>query len=493
MTTLGSLAKKAFRQYSEEVAVVDRFRTLTYRELQEDSSRLANGLTALGLTKGDRVGILMSNRAEHVLLDVAVAMAGFIKVPINFKLHPKEMAYIIDHAGVSVLIGEKALLSPLTVDCPVYTVEHSLASFLAEQALTLPTINVVETDPYALMYTSGTTGRPKGAILSHRAMVSSAQSLMMACEISYDDIIGHVAPLTHGSNFLAQCALILGLKQVIFDTFDPVHFMDELEQEKITTIFMVPTILNMMIHEPSFTPYKLRYLKSINMAGAPIAVEKLHTALEQLGPIFAETYGLVEAPMTITIMPKRKLHERLASCGAVSPVVEMCIRDEDGKEVAQGMVGEVTCKGPLVMNGYWNNEEATAEAIRDGWFYTGDMGWVDEQGYLHLIDRKKDIIISGGMNIYPREVEEVLNEHPDVKETCVFGVPDDKWGESVYAHVVLKQGHTAQTADLLHHCKQNLASYKKPSFLQFVSELPKNSYGKILRRELRNLYKEGVK
>lgn len=493
MITLSQIAKKTFTQHANNIAAVDKYREINYQELKEESCRLASALLSKGLKKGDRLSILSTNRIEHIVIDLAVAMSGLIKVPLNTKLHPNEIEYMLQNSTTKLLIGEKHLISSLHYSGDVVTFEDDYDEFLAQHDCEYPNIPVTDTDAFAIMYTSGTTGRPKGAVLSHRSMIASAQSLMMACEIGYEDVIGHVAPLTHGSNFLSQCALFFGLKQVIFDKFEPKSFTDELEREKVTTIFMIPTIVNLMVQDDQFDPKKLRFIKSINMAGAPIASGKLQDALEKLGPIFAETYGLVEAPMTITIMPKMKLPNFLSSCGAVGPMVEMILRDEDGNEVLQGEVGEVTCRGPLVMDKYWNNDEATRNAIKDGWFYTGDLGWLDRFGHLHLIDRKNDVIISGGMNIYPREVEEVLNLHQAVKEVCVFGVEDDKWGESVYAHVVLKNDFDIKTEELIHHCKAHVASYKKPAHIEIVSSLPKSPYGKILRRELKKLYQEGVK
>ncbi|WP_216827489.1 class I adenylate-forming enzyme family protein [Alkalihalobacterium elongatum] len=489
METLGALAKKTFSQYSEKTAVKDSRGTITYGQLKSNVCKLAHALLNEGLTKGDRVAILMSNRREHVELDLAIALTGLIKVPVNYRLHPKEFDYIIESSGSTFLIGEANLLASVTVPIKKLDVDQEYEDFILEHKDEFPDIEVEEDDLFALMYTSGTTGKPKGGMLTHRNIISSALSLNMVCEITYGDIIGHVAPLTHGSNFLSQCALFFGLKQVIFNKFDPKEFIDDLEKEKISIIFLVPTLVNLMIHEENFEPHKLRYIKSINMAGAPIAVEKLNKALSLLGPKLAETYGQVEAPMTITMMPKEELASKPDSCGAIGPFVEVRIVDEKGEEVPCGEIGEVTCKGSLVMKGYWNNEKATKETLKDGWLYTGDLGWIDEKGYLRLVDRAKDMIITGGLNVYPREVEEVLNQHPNVKETCVFGVPDEKWGESIYAHIVLSDdANKVSEEQLVELCKNNLASYKKPRRIEIVKDLPKNSYGKILRKTLRDQY-----
>jgi long-chain acyl-CoA synthetase len=489
METLGALAKKTLVQYGEKPAIKDSRGTITYSQLKINACQLAHALLEEGLTKGDRVAILMSNRREHIELDIAIALTGLIKVPINYRLHPKELEYIVQNSEASILIGESALLHVIDLPIKKIDVDTEYEFFISGQVKDFPDIEVREDDLFALMYTSGTTGKPKGGMLTHRNMLSSAMSLNMVCEITHDDTIGHVAPLTHGSNFLSQCSLYFGLKQVIFNKFDPKEFIDDLEQEKISIIFLVPTLVNLMIHEDNFDPKKLRHIKSINMAGAPIAVDKLNKALSLLGPKFAETYGLVEAPMTITMMPKNELANRPDSCGAIGPFVEVRIVDGKGVEVPSGEIGEVTCKGSLVMKGYWNNEMATNESFKDGWFYTGDLGWMDEFGYLRLVDRAKDLIITGGLNVYPREVEEVLNQHPAVKETCVFGVADEKWGERICAHVVLRdEVQEVKEDELIELCKQNLASYKKPRTIVIVKELPKNSYGKIVRKTLREKY-----
>jgi acyl-CoA synthetase (AMP-forming)/AMP-acid ligase II len=491
--TLGALAKKTFQAYSARPALSDGHVTYTYNDWRKRSNQLAHALLAHGLQKGDRVAILMSNRLEHLQLDVAIALAGLIKVPLNYRLHPKEHEYVVQQSGAKLLIGEKNLTQPLEGQVPVIHVGEPFEKWIESFPETYPDVHVSEDDLFAIMYTSGTTGRPKGVMLSHRNFIAGALSLIIGCELTAGDVIGHVAPLTHGSNFLAQCALVLGLKQVVFNKFEPGDFLDAIEREKISTVFLVPTMVNLMLFDESISRRDLSSLKTINMAGSPIAEERVKLAIEMLGPKFVETFGQVEAPMTITMMPRHELAERPAACGIAGPFVEMKIVGEQGNELPSGEVGEVICKGSLVMKGYWNNPQATEETLKDGWLHTGDLGWVDQEGYLYLVDRKKDVIISGGVNIYPREVEEVLNLHEAVKETCVFGIPDPKWGESVCAHVVLKEGQSAvHESELIDLCKEHLASFKKPQKVVFVEELPKSAYGKILRREIREAYR-GVK
>ncbi|MBM7703568.1 class I adenylate-forming enzyme family protein [Metabacillus iocasae] len=489
MQTIAHLAKKAFKRYPKKIAVKDENRSVTYEQLRDRVYQLHAALVEAGLKKGDRVAVLMSNRMEHVELDLAAAFGGFIKVPLNYRLHPKEIEYILDHAEAKIMIGEEALIQQVETTCQTVFIGADYEEWMKSKSHIEPALSIEEDDIFTIMYTSGTTGKPKGVMLSHRNVTSSAISLALVCEITPDDVVGHVAPLTHGSNFLSHISWMFGLTQVVFNKFTPVDFLHDLEKEKVSVIFMVPTMVNLMIQDSNFDVEKLRYIKSINMAGSPIAASKLKQAIETVGPKFIETYGLVEAPMTITMMPRFELTDRLESCGTTGPFVEMKLVGDDGNEVKQGDIGEVTCKGPLVMKGYWRNEEATADTIRDGWLYTGDLGWVDEYGYLHLVDRKKDVIISGGMNIYPREIEEVLNKHEGIRETSVVGKPDDKWGEVVVAYCVLNEGYSIKQEELIHLCKNHLASYKKPKEIRMVQELPKSGYGKILKRELKEMEK----
>jgi len=487
METIASLARKTCRINAGKPAVSDGRTHYTYEELRQRAARLAQALLARGLQKGDRVAVLMSNRLEHIELDIAIAWAGLIKVPLNYRLHPKEHEYTINHSQASILLAEPHLLEGIDTCVPVVTTVDYEA-WISVYPDVIPDVLVEEDDILAIMYTSGTTGRPKGVMLSHRNFISGALSLILGCGLSQQDVIGHVAPLTHGSNFLAQCAVLLGCKQVVFNKFEPKDFLEAIEQEKITAVFLVPTMVNLMIHEASFRSRDLSSLRTINMAGAPMAAEKIKDALALLGPKIVQTYGQVEAPMTITMMPRGELGNKPDSCGAIGPFVEVKIVDNQGNEVPVGQVGEVTCRGSLVMKGYWNQPEATAETLQNGWLHTGDLGWLDAEGYLRLVDRKKDVIISGGANVYPREVEEVLNLHPAVKETCVFGIPDAKWGEAVYAHVVLKNAQLVSQQELIELCKAHLASFKKPKGISFVDQLPKSSYGKIMRKEIRAEY-----
>lgn len=490
METIGQLAMKSATAYPDKIAVKDEKRSLTFHELLQRALALTAYFAKVGLRKGDRFAVLSSNRLEHIELDVAAAISGVIKVPLNYRLHPKEHEYMLNDADVLLIIGESELINPIDTVIQALTIGEQYEQAIEQNKGATCTTEIMEEDIFAIMYTSGTTGNPKGVMLSHRNIISGALSLALACETNYDDVIGHVAPLTHGSNFLSHVAWLYGLTQVVFNKFEPEEFVHNLTNEKVTVIFLVPTMVNLMIQHPKFDPKNLSTIKTINMAGSSIAASKLAQALALTGPMFAQTFGQVEAPMCITMMPKRELGDHLESCGRVGPFVDVKIVDAQGAEMPAGEVGEIVCKGSLVMKGYWNNEQATNETLRDGWLHTGDLGWKSGTGYVHIVDRKKDVIISGGVNIYPREVEEVLNKHDGVKETCVIGVPDDKWGESVIAYVVPNGTKPVMKEELLQLCLDHMASFKKPKEMYIVDELPKSSYGKILKRELRNQHVE---
>ena len=490
METIGKLAIKSATAYPHKLAVKDGSRTLTFQQLMKRALALTAYFEKVGLRKGDRFAVLLSNRLEHIELDAAAALSGVIKVPLNYRLHPKEHEYMLEDADVQLIIGEAELIEPIRTTVQVLSIGERYEQAIEQHLGATCTTEIEEDDIFAIMYTSGTTGNPKGVMLSHRNIISGALSLALICETDYDDVIGHVAPLTHGSNFLSHVAWLYGLTQVVFNKFEPEEFVHDLTREKVTVIFLVPTMVNLMIQHPKFDPKNLSTIKTINMAGSSIAASKLEQALALTGPVFAQTFGQVEAPMCITMMPKRELGDHLESCGRVGPFVDVKIVDDQGAEQPAGEVGEIVCKGSLVMKGYWNNEQATNETLRNGWLQTGDLGWKSETGYVHIVDRKKDVIISGGVNIYPREVEEVLNKHDGVKETCVIGVPDDKWGENVIAYVVPNGTIAVTNEELIQLCLDHMASFKKPKEIHIVEELPKSSYGKILKRELRNHYGE---
>jgi acyl-CoA synthetase (AMP-forming)/AMP-acid ligase II len=374
--------------------------------------------------------------------------------------------------------------------------EHSFESALQSGDAGAPIAEAAPDDTAWIFYTSGTTGRPKGAMLSHRNLIAmSVNCLADIYRFGPDDRVLHAAPLSHGSGVYLIPALAGGSENIIFDQAQlraGCGTCATIERERITALaFVAPTMIVRLLDGSA--DHDTQSLRCIVYGGAPIHVEHLRAAIRRFGPVFVQLYGQGEAPMTISLLPARDHlnpdEEVLRSTGYVRTGVEVRILREDGSNQIAGQPGEIAVRGDVVMTGYWNNPEATAATLTNGWLHTGDIGLFDSGGRLHLLDRRHDTIISGGSNIYPREVEDVLVRHPSVKEAIVFGVPDKEWGESVAAAVVLAEGAPPVTGEtLVNYCREHLASFKKPKSIHVLPALPKNAYGKVLRRELRTRF-----
>jgi long-chain acyl-CoA synthetase len=370
------------------------------------------------------------------------------------------------------------------------------------QRETPPDLAIEPQDLAWIFYTSGTTGHPKGAMLTHRNLITMAEQFLLDINPARPtDVLLHAAPITHGSGLSIFHHIARGAASAFPATrsFDPPRIFEAIQRYRATTMFLVPTMINVLLASPDRTKYDLSSLHTIFYGGAPMYVEQLQAALRAFGPIFVQIFGQGEAPMTVTSLPKEehlagddpvKL-KRLASAGREVTGIRVRIVDDADRDLPPGEMGEIVVRGDLVMKGYWNKSEATADTLRGGWLHTGDIGYLDEDGYLYITDRKKDMIISGGANIYPREIEEVICRHPAVFEVAVIGVPDEKWGETVKALVVAREGMRVTEAEIIEHTKRHLASYKKPQSVEFLTALPKNAYGKVLKRELRDRYWAG--
>jgi acyl-CoA synthetase (AMP-forming)/AMP-acid ligase II len=373
---------------------------------------------------------------------------------------------------------------------------------LKEQSPNFLDVDVGRDDLAWLFYTSGTTGQPKGAMLTHHVLMMMTMNFFAdMAPLGPDDVILHAAPLSHGSGLYAIPNVAKGAANIVLHvkTFDPKTVFETIQRRKVTNMFMAPAMIKRLVTSPEIDQYDLSSLKCIHYGGAPIYTEDLKAAVRKLGQVLVQLFGQAESPMTISYL-RREEHllegteeemKRLTSAGIPRTDVEVKIFDENDHELPPGEMGEIVVRGEVVMKGYWRNPAATAETLRGGWLHTGDLGSMDERGYVYILDRAKDMIISGGENIYSREIEDVILKHPAVHEVAVIGVPDETWGEAIKAIVVLKQNQKATQEEIINFCKEHMASFKKPKSVEFIEEIPKNPYGKVLKRELREKYWAG--
>jgi long-chain acyl-CoA synthetase len=475
---------------------------------------MANGLMRAGVRKGDRVGALLNNGREYAEMYFAVPKCGGIIVPLNYRLSPRELCWIVNHAEVKVLVvdeGYLGLLRPVRAELTsvqqVITVggrasqttdyEEVIASSSPEE----PEIDAHEDEVVGIFYTSGTTGVPKGAMLTHRNLMSTCQAICIETKIGPSDKFLIVSPMYHTVTPSFMFAHMYRSSTVVaIDHFDPDLLLSTIQNEHITHVFLVPSMIIFAMEHPNFKDYDLSSLRLVWYGGSPMAGEKVAQAMDLFKCDFGQGFGMTEiGPCFVSVLSPEEHREllrkgdygRLSSAGRNYSNAEVRIVDEEDRELPIGMVGEICVRGPHVMKGYWKMPEETEEALRGGWFHTGDVGRIDDQGYLFVVDRKKDMIISGGENIYSAEVENVISSHPAVREVAVIGVPDPQWGEAVKAIVALKPGMTATEDEIIEHCKKNLASYKKPKSVEFVDALPRNVMGKVLKKELREKYWKG--
>lgn len=494
---------------------------IDYAELDRRVRRLAHWLRHdRQLAPGERVAVLMKNCTEYAEALLAIWTAGLCAVPVNAKLHPQEVAYVLMDSGAKACVGGSDMLAALAPALgPAARVDlldahgpawRTVAENGEPPVALLDVLEHGKAEDFAwLFYTSGTTGRPKGVMLTHANMVMMALNFFADVQgVGPQDALVHVAPMSHGGGLYGIAYMIQGGLQVVAASggFDEAELLGLLHHYRKASLFAAPTIVGRLVtHVRSLELPEgvdpCPGLRNIITGGAPFYVEDIKAAVHTFGPRISQVYGQGESPMTISALKADALGEAvrcgdeslLASVGYAQTTVDIAILDEQGSRVPQGATGEVTLRSPSVMHGYWNNPEATAQTIRDHRLYTGDRGLLDERGLLHLKDRSKDVIISGGTNIYPREVEEVLLRHPGVREVSVIGLPDAEWGESVAAVVVRDLDSTPADADALDAlCIDNIARFKRPKQYLFMDELPKNATGKVLKQELRNLVAQGV-
>ena len=508
---LAELLSRAGHDFARREAVVGEQRSMTFAEVEADSNRLASYLSlALGLKKGERVAILLPNCPEFVVADFALLKAGLIRVPVNPRYAAHEIEFIMNHSAAAVLVTSAAFASVVGEIRPalaslrcVIVVDKSMPGVpgtlgwrdaLDQGTAATFAVDTVDDDGYMIAYTSGTTGRPKGAFTTVKARWAGV-GMTYANElfVTPADVMLHVASLAHGSGTKILPLFVKGGKNVLLPKFSPLEFFRLVEEHKVTISWMVPTMVAMLVDAWDENRFDTSSLRTVIYGGAPMPEPVLQRALATFGPIFVQIYGLTEAPHPDLILAKHEhlpdpvsgLRSGTGTTGRVAIGVRIRLVDDAGRDVAPGEVGEIIVGGDHIMAGYWNDPVATEEAVREGWCSTGDLARVDEEGFYTIVDRKKEMIISGGYNVYPREVEDVLYRHPSVAECAVIGVPDGIWGESVHALIVAKPGCAVEAEAISAHCARELAGYKKPRKLTLLAELPKTANGKIDKKALR--------
>jgi acyl-CoA synthetase (AMP-forming)/AMP-acid ligase II len=513
------ILEKALSLYAEKEAVVCSKKRFTYRQLADRVFRLAHFLKTKGIGKGDCVAILHQNSHQFIEAYFAAAQLGAILNPLNIRLSPGELAFILKDSGAVLLMASRrygeqvAAIKEMEAgirqiiwtgqgETPTISSSFDYEDILKEASDDpIPVPLISDGDTAQLYYTSGTTGRPKGVILSHKNVCTHALAAIAELRLCDRDNWIHAAPLFHLADAWATFAITwVGGKHVVVEDFDPSLILSTLQDEGITITNMIPTMLNILVNTPGVDRYDFSSLRAILSGGAPIASEVVRRVMETFKCDYIQTYGMTETSpyLTLSILKENLIHlspeeqfQYKARTGRPFIGVLLKVVREDGSEVSPNdeEVGEIIVKGDIVTEGYLNRPEETAVSLKDGWLYTGDMATLNGEGYVNIVDRKKDVIITGGENVYSIEIENVLYTHPSVLEGAAIGVPDPKWGEAVKAVVVLKTGHHATEEEIIQHCKKQIARYKAPKSVDFVRELPKTGSGKIYKKGLKARYR----
>ncbi len=498
MHTFADPLRRAVQIAPNKIAVIDEGHSFSFAELYARCCALVGALRVIGINRGDRVAILAGNSHRYLETYLGVPAGGFVVVPLNTRHAQPELKYALEDSGARVLITDRDPGALADVVEHIISIPEPYESLLADVTESTFGDEPVEDDLAGLFYTGGTTGLAKGVMLSHRNLIANTFNWLTAVPQSADDIFLVMAPMFHaaGSNGILGCIWMTSC-QVMLGAFDPAEALDLIEQYRVTESLGVPTMLAAMAEEQRANPRDTSSLRLMAHGGSPIATEvikRTRSAFPTAGLV--EVYGATELSPLATILVDEELlidDPRARSCG--QPVLgnEIRILDEGGEEVARGEVGEVVVRGTNVMVGYWDKPEQTQAVMKNGRYWTGDLGYMDEDGYVFLVDRSKDMIVSGGENVYSTEVEEVLYQHPAVLEAAAFGVPDEKWGEAVHAVVVPRpEFHNVDPEEIISFCRERIAGYKVPKCIDIRDDpLPKSGPGKVLKRELRAPFWDG--
>lgn len=502
---IGAFLAQNARKVPEKLAIECEGRTYTYRQFNEEVNKFAHGLLELGVKKGEKVALMMKNSDHFVLSFFAAAKIGAVVVPINFRLTSSEVHYILMQSNAVLVITdgefeetvtrakeETNVLNVITVSSPQIIGHRSFREVLTDNSEE-PNVKVQDNDDLEILYTSGTTGRPKGALFDHKSIFNVGLTMMISMNIRQDERFLHLAPLFHSAqlNLFLISGVVLGATHIIHRDFHPVKALEAIQEHKITHFFGVPAMYNFMLQIPNAADYDLSSIRRCGYGAAPMAPELVRKSIALFKTDqFYNLCGLTEAgPGGILLDPEgHKLH--LGKGGKAAFLTEARVVNEEGIDIQPGQVGEFILKGESIMKEYYKKPEETAKTLKNGWLYTGDLATIDEEGYITLVDRKKDMIISGGENVYSIEVEEVLYEHPSILEAAIIGVPDEVWGEAVCAVIVPKGEAVIDEQELRSFCRQKLAGYKVPRKFFIEKELPRNASGKILKYQLRTKFNE---
>lgn len=518
---LGDTLGRPFRLFPRKKAIVCGEKRWTYQEFYNRIHCLSSSLKSLGIEKGDRVAILHPNC--HVFLEsyYAIAQIGAISVPINYRLSPQEIAFILQDSESKILIADsifKSLIEKVLEkdreikkilwagegEVPENLLSLDYEKLIRQRNFTLlPEPLIQEEDIAQIYYTSGTTGRPKGVMLTHKNVTTHALSAIAEIQLTDNDVWIHVAPLFHLADAWATWAITwVGGTHIMVREFEPKKVLEMIEKEGVTLTNLIPTMINLMIHHPEVGQFDYKRLRVLLSGGAPIAPEVVRKIVETFKCEYIQTYGMTETSPYLTLsilkdhlkgLSKEDQLQFKSKTGREFIGIRLKVVNEQGEEVQKDgkEVGEIIVKGDTVMRGYWKLPEETEKSIKEGWLYTGDLAVIDEEGYITIVDRKKDMIVTGGENVYSTEVENVLYTHPAILECAVIGVPDQKWGETVKGIVVLKSGEKATEQEIIQFCKERIASYKAPKSIDFMDSLPKTGSGKIHKKVLKEKYWKG--
>lgn len=499
----GDMLRRSAERFPGKDAIIWQDRTISYRDLDLAANRFANVLAGMGLGKGGKVAILSRNRLEYGIVFFGASRSGGVLVNVSVLYTPEDLVYVLDKADVEILVYEDifaAKVEEASKSLPrireFITLgegrpgAHGFDALLSAASDVAPAVAMTEDDPFCMTYTGGTTGRPKGVLASHRNRVVTAHTVMMHENIDERDVVGIVTPLFHVAalNIMFQPAVLAGATCAFLSKWDVQEFARMAQRTGMTACFMVPTQASVLVSDPAFDADNFIRWEKLAFAGAPMPDWVQRTLIEKLPALkLTQIYGQSEVGV-ITVLGNWHLPERLGSIGKQAYNVDLALLDPDGNPVSPGEVGELVSRGENVMLEYYNEPEQTAKFFKHGWGWTGDLAVADEQGFITLVDRSKDMIISGGENVYPKEIEDAIYRLDAVAECAVFGIPDDKWGEVPAAYVLLKAGAGMTEAELTAHCEDKLPRFKRPRLVKFVESFPKTPIGKIQKNILREPY-----